>query len=229
MNEILLPIIIVSTLCLILVLIKSLNRIEKTNKNFAFQRAKLSIYLPTVILCFMGVAYWFTQNSNKEKLIARQKLNLISQYDTTKVWEAPDFKSMLDEKNYPEIQYGFDLISHTSDYLGPQGIVKNISNGMNCQNCHLQAASKPFGNNYSAVVATYPKFRARSGASETICKRVNDCFQRSLNGQALDSTSKEMNAIKAYITWLGSTVPKGRVPKGSGLLKLKFLNYTGTL
>jgi thiosulfate dehydrogenase len=69
------------------------------------------------------------------------------------------------------------------------------------------------------VAATYPKFRARSGTAETIYKRVNDCFQRSLNGQMLDSTSHEMKAIEAYIKWLGQAIPKG-----VGLLKLKYLD-----
>jgi thiosulfate dehydrogenase len=33
-----------------------------------------------------------------------------------------------------------------------------------------------------------------------------------------------MKAIKLYINWLGYGVPKGKVPKGSGLLRLNFLN-----
>jgi thiosulfate dehydrogenase len=59
-----------------------------------------------------------------------------------------------------------------------------------------------------AVASTYPKYRARSGAKENIYKRVNDCFERSLNGKALDTSSKEMQAITAYIKWLGKDVEK---------------------
>ena len=95
---------------------------------------------------------------------------------------------------------------------------------MNCQNCHLEAGTKVFGNNYSAVASTYPKYRARSGAIENIFKRVNDCFERSLNGKAIDTTSKEMKAIVAYIYWLGKDAPKGKKPAGSGLKELAFLN-----
>src|SRR5438477_441838 len=122
------------------------------------------------------------------------------------------------------IRYGRDLIVHTSLYLGPKGKVANISNGMNCQNCHLAAGTKPWGNNYSAVASTYPKFRERSGSLENIYKRVNDCFERSLNGQALDTTSKEMQAIKAYIKWLGKDVPKKEKPKGAGITELAFID-----
>ena len=119
--------------------------------------------------------------------------------------------------------YGEDIIANTSRYFGPHGSVLQISNGMNCQNCHLNAGKKNWGNNYSAVYSTYPKFRERSGAIETIYKRVRDCFERSLNGSAPDSNSKEYRAIYAYIKWVGQNVKKNQKPVGSGIDKLPFL------
>jgi thiosulfate dehydrogenase len=121
-------------------------------------------------------------------------------------------------------RYGHDLISNTSYYLGPKGIVSQQTNGMNCQNCHYEAGTRPWGNNYGGVVSTYPKKRTRSGQVESIAKRVNDCFERSLNGKALDTTSREMRAIIAYMTWLGGEVPKGTVPKGTGIFKLTLMD-----
>lgn len=120
--------------------------------------------------------------------------------------------------------YGEDLIANTSKYLGPKGTVAALTNGMNCQNCHLAAGTKPWGNNYGAVYATYPKYRDRSGNIETIFKRVNDCMERSLNGKPLDSNSHEFKAIYTYIKWLGKNVPKGSKPYGSGIKKLAFIN-----
>ncbi len=122
-----------------------------------------------------------------------------------------------------EIRYGRDLIANTAYYLGPKGTVAHISNGMNCQNCHLEAGTKPWGNNYGAVASTYPKYRDRSGQIESIEKRVNDCLERSLNGQSLDSNSREMRAIVSYIKWLGKEIPKGTKPKGSGIMQLPFI------
>jgi thiosulfate dehydrogenase len=72
-------------------------------------------------------------------------------------------------------------------------------------------------------VSTYPKFRDRSGSIETISKRVNDCIERSLSGVALDTNSKEMKAILSYMHWVGDEIPKGKKPKGSGLLELEYL------
>ena len=119
--------------------------------------------------------------------------------------------------------YGEDLIANTSRYLGPKGSVMQISNGMNCQNCHLDAGKREWGNNYGAVASTYPKFRERSGKVENISKRVNDCFERSLNGKALDTLGFEMKSIIAYINWLGQNVKKGEKPKGAGITDLSYL------
>jgi thiosulfate dehydrogenase len=84
------------------------------------------------------------------------------------LWKAPLESSFPKGEKGDLIRYGKELIAHTAFYLGPEGSVAHISNGMNCQNCHLQAATKPFGNNYSAVAATYPKYRDRSSSIESI-------------------------------------------------------------
>ena len=122
------------------------------------------------------------------------------------------------------IRYGRNLIENTAYYLGPNGKLQHSTNGLNCQNCHLEAGTKPWGNNYGAVASTYPKFRDRSGSIESIEKRVNDCLERSLNGQALNNNSKEMKAIVSYIKWLGIDIAKKTKPKGSGIMQLPFLS-----
>ena len=95
---------------------------------------------------------------------------------------------------------------------------------MNCQNCHLQAGTVTWGNNYGSVASLYPKFRARSGTLENVYKRVNDCIERSLNGQAIDTAGKEMQAIVAYINFIGSNVEKGKKAAGSGFKELPYLD-----
>lgn len=139
-------------------------------------------------------------------------------------WTGPGINHAPVDSTGMLIRYGHALISNTAYYLGPRGTVTQISNGMNCQNCHLDAGTKPWGNNYGAVAANYPRYRHRSGSVENIEKRVNDCLERSLNGKALDSSSREMRAIVAYIKWLGSDVAKGTTPKGSGIMQLAYLS-----
>lgn len=159
-------------------------------------------------------------NFTKEAQLAA----LAHEKDTIDYWTAPDVAE-LKSSEQDLVLYGKDIIAHTSAYYGPEGnIFKSATNGMNCQNCHLEAGTKVFGNNYSAVASTYPKYRSRSGSIENIYKRVNDCFERSLNGKSIDTTSREMQAIVAYIKWLGKDVPKGKKPEGSGLKDLSLLN-----
>ena len=140
------------------------------------------------------------------------------------MWMAPDWNTVDAEPNVDLIRYGRDLIANTSEYLGPNGKVKKISNGMNCQNCHLEAGTSPLGNNYGAVSSTYPKVRGRSGQLEDIPKRINDCFERSLNGKSLENDSKEMKAMVAYMEWLGKDVLKGQSPKGVGIYEVPLLD-----
>ena len=137
-----------------------------------------------------------------------------------KTWQPPDSTKIPATPEGDLIRYGRELVAHTAIYLGPNGRVMSISNGMNCQNCHLKAGKKPFGNNYAGVAPTYPKFRARSGSVESIEKRVNDCIERSLNGRMLDEDSREMKAFVSYISWVGSEVDKGSYPKEAGIKEL---------
>jgi len=139
-------------------------------------------------------------------------------------WQAPDNSELENESNKQQILYGKDLVVNTAFYFGDKGSVNaGATNGMNCQNCHLDAGTKVFGNNYGSVASTYPKYRARSGTIEPLFKRVNDCFERSLNGKTLDSNSKEMLAIIAYINWLGKNIEKNKKAAGSGFKDLAYL------
>lgn len=167
----------------------------------------------SLMICLYGC------NNSSEKAVVSEKNNEDQNEAPWRGWNHYQIK--------PEdslAAYGYQLISNTSYYLGPKGKVAAISNGMNCQNCHLEGGTLPWGNNYSAVVSTYPKYRDRSGSIESIVKRVNDCIERSLNGQAIDSTSREMKAIITYMHWLGDDVPKKVSPKGSGIYKLAYLD-----
>ena len=150
--------------------------------------------------------------------------SIASSVKVDSTWKSPDLSldKSITESERKLILYGADIISNTSKYFGPKGIISASTNGMNCQNCHLDAGTRPWGNNYSAVYSTYPKFRERSGTVESIYKRVSDCFERSLNGRAPDSNSHEFKAIYSYMKWLGKNVNKGIKPYGSGLTKLPF-------
>lgn len=137
-------------------------------------------------------------------------------------WKAPDTTEIAATAAGNRIRYGRELILHTARYFGPHGKIARISNGMNCNNCHTEAGTRLMANNFSGVASGYPVFRNRSGKIETIEKRINDCFERSLNGQALQDSSNAMKAMIAYMNWIGKDVDK-KMP-GAGTEKLPFLN-----
>ncbi|HLK27762.1 MAG TPA: c-type cytochrome [Puia sp.] len=176
---------------------------------------RLLILLSTIVLVII-VDRIFTKEIRKKKLAASSPIE--------NFWVAPDTNSIPHDEEGDMIRYGKLLISNTAFYLGPKGKISHSTNGMNCQNCHLNAGTKPFGNNYGGVFSTYPKFRERRGAVETVVQRVNDCLERSLNGNPLDSNSHEMLSILAYMKWLGKDVAKGQKPKGCSIQQLTFLN-----
>lgn len=185
----------------------------------------VGVIVVIVFLSYSGIQLpSLAQNEEAAEQVVTEIPEVKPLIDPAGIWQAPDWASVETESNADELKYGKELVANTAEYLGPNGKVRKISNGMNCQNCHLQAGAAPLGNNYSAVAATYPKVRARSGQSEDISKRINDCFERSLNGKALENNSKEMTAMVSYILWLGQDVPKGESPKGSGLYEVPLLD-----
>lgn len=167
------------------------------------------IVLGVVFITVMALST--LQRSSSEKMEQDQQNN------------HPDINLLPHTAEADMIRYGRELIVNTSHYLGPKGSVATITNGMNCQNCHIMAGIKSFGNNFFAVASTFPKYRDRSGRVESIEFRVNDCLIRSLNGNAIDSSSKEMKSIVAYLKWVGKDVKKGERPAGSGISDLPYL------
>jgi len=122
------------------------------------------------------------------------------------------------------IYYGYELIRNTAYYLGPEGTVAQIANGLNCQNCHLDAGTRPYAYNFGKVFATYPMYRARNNKVQTLYDRINDCMVRSMNGQPLQKNSREMQAIYAYIQWLDKDIPKGCIKGGTQVKAIPYMD-----
>ena len=177
-------------------------------------------YRRILMLCWVIFIVLFFLNKRSKK----ESVPDFVVIDTANCWTGAGRFQIPVDSTGTNIRYGYQLISNTAQFLGPSGSVSHTTNGMNCQNCHLEAGTKPWGNNFGAVASQYPKIRPRSGKLESIEMRVNDCLQRSLNGLPLDSLSKEMRSIVAYILWLGKEVPKHEKPKGAGIIDLPFLS-----
>lgn len=187
------------------------------------------IFLVIAVFFFLffnsSITSWF-QNSDTEldSFYIEAEKKVLVQNEMAKAWKPADISLITDATLKEKVEYGKELIAHTAKYLGPNGSVKKITNGMNCNNCHLDAGTKAWGNNYGSVYSMYPKMRARSGQVENLYKRVNDCMERSLNGQPLKEDEKEMKAMIAYIEYIGNNVPKDKEGYASGIYDLEYLD-----
>jgi thiosulfate dehydrogenase len=191
----------------------------------SFRRlAFLTIQIGIALYVFILIGCMQNKESRAEN--ANDTINVTGTSELLKDddWVAPDSSTIPNDDHGNLIRYGRELVSNTGKYFGPVGKINHFANGMSCQNCHLNAGTKLYANNYSAVFSIYPKVRPRSGTLEHLERRINDCFERSLNGKKLDSLSKEMRAMVAYINWVGKDVKKGTTPEGAAVVDLKFLD-----
>jgi thiosulfate dehydrogenase len=76
-------------------------------------------------------------------------------------------------------------------------------NGLRCTSCHLDDGARGSAMSWHGAASTYPRYRARLGAVESIEHRVNECIARSLAGRMLPESSREMRDIVAHLTELG--------------------------
>lgn len=98
---------------------------------------------------------------------------------------------------------------------------KFVGAKMNCTNCHLASGTVPNAGPWVGVTARFPQYRSRSAKVDALQDRVNDCFERSLNGKRMPEKSREMTDIVNYMTWLSRGYATGQDVKGSGMPKLE--------
>jgi thiosulfate dehydrogenase len=111
-----------------------------------------------------------------------------------------------------QIRLGYQIVVNTQAYARPY-----VGNRLNCTNCHLDGGLDPNAVSFVGLAAVYPEYRARNARVNTLADRVNECFERSLNGRALPPDSSKLQAVVAYITWLSHGVPQGAALSWRGL------------
>lgn len=125
--------------------------------------------------------------------------------------KAPEESTIPSGQQGEAIRYGKLLLTETHQRL-PQ----HVGNKLTCANCHLGAGTVANASPWIGIWGVFPEYRARSGKINSLQQRVNDCFERSMNGKALPFDSPEMNSILAYMQWLSTGVPTGTSVKGRG-------------
>ena len=135
-----------------------------------------------------------------------------------KDWYAADISRLGPGAENDLIRYGKDLIVNTPKHIGKNAsnpAMRYAGNDLACQSCHLNAGLQPFAAPFVSTFATFPMFV--DDQVLTLTQRLNGCMRRSMNGKDLPLESREMEALVAYIKFLGNGTPEGVRVAGMGL------------
>ena len=114
-----------------------------------------------------------------------------------------------------QIRLGYKMIVDTQEYGK-----RYVGNALNCTNCHLDGGLNPNAASFVGISTIYPQYRERAGRRMTLADRINECFERSMNGKPLPSDSVKLTAIVAYIEWLSENMPPGSAVPWRGIPRL---------
>ncbi|QNK61503.1 c-type cytochrome [Pedobacter sp. PAMC26386] len=210
------------------------NNLNETEKKLIHTaRSILLISVLLVVCCIILLSTFLWNDQQKNELTLQMDQTAIEKNGSVvpaaknaadQGWQAPDESTIPTGEAGEKIRYGKELIVNTAKYFGPNGSIAVISNGMNCQNCHLQAGTKMFANNYAVFFTSYPKKSNRSGQVVPASNRIAECFERSLAGKAPDASGKEVQAMLTYLKWVGSEVKKGEKVFGTAFERIKYMD-----
>ena len=118
-----------------------------------------------------------------------------------------------------DIRRGFRLFTDT-----PAEAKRFVSGRVSCSNCHLNAGQRERGLPVVGIAGAFPEYNKRAGRLISLTDRVIECFLRSENAtgkttsaEALPtSSSPEVIALTAYLTWLGRGYNVGASPSWRG-------------
>jgi thiosulfate dehydrogenase len=113
------------------------------------------------------------------------------------------------------IRRGENILSHTKtalpDYVG---------NRLNCTSCHLDGGRTANAGPFVGIWGVFPEYRSRNAKVNELRDRVNDCFERSLNGKRLPTDSPALADILTYMWWVSRGVPTGVSVEGRGFKRV---------
>ncbi len=114
-----------------------------------------------------------------------------------------------DDPNTPYIKRGKEIFTETAVTLP-----ENTGNELACASCH--AVGDPMTISLKGVTNNYPAWRPREETIFTMEDRINGCFLRSMDGEALEFESEEMRAITSYMKHISEGVGKKETEEVTG-------------
>jgi thiosulfate dehydrogenase len=136
-------------------------------------------------------------------------------------WYARDVTKLPSSPANDLIRKGHALIVDTATQIGKNAAdpeKRYAGNDLACVNCHLNAGLKPFAAPFVSTFGTFPAMV--DDKVLTLRERINGCMIRSMNGRELPEDGPEMQALIAYIKYLGQGTPEGVRLPGMGLFPI---------
>lgn len=130
-------------------------------------------------------------------------------------WTAPDPATIPEGPLGDAIRDGRAIAMETYERL-PEA----VSNRLHCSSCHLGGGTVPNAGPWVGITGVFPEYRPRNAKVNVLEDRINDCFERSMNGHRLDADDPAMVSLVAYMTWLSQGQPVGVSVAGRGFPKL---------
>lgn len=165
---------------------------------------QIVVGITAIVSCLVGGWLWYESlfydaPATPALAVVDQDGQVVGEY------RPPRARDILDEENAEDIIYGMRLLNETARLLP-----ENVGNGLNCNSCHMAQGKRPLGAPYINTAGDYPKFMPRAQAVVDLTERINGCFRRSMDGHPLAADSKEMAAMKSYMSWLSGNLEEGQ-------------------
>jgi thiosulfate dehydrogenase len=172
------------------------------------------IVVTSILLCFIILSAYMT-NALPHKSLDKESesTGMISHVDQLKL------TPYADNAEDKMASYGEKLIKETYNYFYEKDGSK-IGNHLACTNCHLNGGTKSFAAPYVGLTGVFPIYIGREDKVESLEERINGCFERSMDGKAIDVNSTEMRAIITYIKHISKDTPIGKRIAGQGFVKV---------
>ena len=126
-------------------------------------------------------------------------------------FRVPSESEVTDSTVLASVRRGRAMMRDTRDSLP-----RHVGNKLSCNSCHQQEGTVKWGMPYVGVYARFPQYRGRSGGTQIIEDRINDCLKRSMNGSPLIPESRDMRDIIAYMAFLSIGYPVAAEVDGQG-------------
>ncbi|MFD2517047.1 c-type cytochrome [Salinimicrobium flavum] len=184
-----------------------------------------SAVIAMIVVLFAGV-YLYTVNPSLFSFGKDEPVTATEEEGEIKAeWAPKDVQAALASGEMDEtVEYGYRLLAESAKYMGPNAEDPEMhfaGNTLSCTNCHLDFGTRPGSASWVGVVDRFPQFRGRENREGTIEDRINGCMERSMNGKALPTDSKEMEAIVTYMSWLGEDLPEEKKKHYKGFVSLE--------